>query len=482
MKKYLASKVVGRTTKKSSNRGSSLPEVLVGAALITTMVAAAGYGLSSMVAANTASNARSDKRAEQNRSLDFVATEIRESTSLEKDAQNAANPSSPSGVTPAYAFSPSGSGAVKVLMVNVPNAPVPVVYYVAAPPAGSWKGPRVLYRWGPSFNAATGNYSNATTPNTWTNEVLIDNVPNASAASSILGGTPGPDRNCTSTTAKPNNGGTYSGDSGFNACVDDAGRTAVIYQDGQIAKVLGTYENSTASTNTGSRSLSASGPTARALPAGAISANLATTPPFTIVNGGVEVSKASTIIVQTLDGKGYPVATSLRVAVKPIGTAFTDTILGAGTLQTDARNATSQTYNVPAGSTISMAGCSNANGKMSGPWQDYLYYAGESTSGPSRDQYKIQFCPTSTNPSHQGHTVFTLKNGDAIYGMAGAGAGTSSAQSSLLQILTAAGMSSSNGTLVAKPNEIVYLFELATQMDPHQNHDLQDIVVKVTFN
>jgi hypothetical protein len=466
MKKYLASKVVGRTTKKSSNRGASLPEVLVGAALITTMVAAAGYGLSNMVTASTASNARSDKRAEQNRSLDFVAAEIRESSRLVINAQTAANPSSPSGVTPTYAFSPSGSGAIKVLMVNVPTAPVPVVYYVAAPPAGSWKGPRVLYRWGPSFDAATGNYSNATTPATWTNEVLIDNIPTASAATSTIGGGTGADRNCISTTAKPNNGGTYSGDSGFNACVDDAGRTAVIYQDGQIAKVLGAAENSTASTNTGSRRLSASGPAARTLPAGAISSSLAPSCPssatFSIVNGGICVPNNQNITVQII-GNGYPVATSLRVAVQPTGTAFTDTILGAGTLHT---NTTAKTYSIPAGSTISMAGCSNGNGSITGPWKDY-----------ANTGYRIQYCPTSTNSSHQGNTVYTLKNGDTIPTVPGAGN-----QASLAQILINAGMSSASGKVVAQPNQVIYLFEVATEQKTHVNHDLQDIVVKVTFN
>jgi hypothetical protein len=479
MKKYLTSKVVGRATKKSSNRGASLPEVLIGAALITTMVAAAGYGLSSMVTASTASNARSDKRAEQNRSLDFVAAEIRESTSLVKDAQNAANPSGSSPTS--YTFTPLGSGAIKVLMVNTATASAPVVYYVATPPAGAWKGPRVLYRWGPTFDAATGNYSNATTPGTWTSEVLIDNIPNASAATSFLGGIPGTDRNCTSTTAKPNNGGTYNGDSGFNACVDAAGRTAVIYQDGQIAKVLGASENYTASTNTGSRRLIASGPAARALPAGATSAGL-TAGCFTKDSSGAVTicGTSQSITVTTIPTNGYPWATSVRVAkgtqISDFTNAFfTNSSNNSNLISIPANNTSASqsiTLNVASGQMISIAGCSNGTGNMTG---------GFNTSN-------INYCPTST--AHQGATVYTFKQGDTVPAVAGAYA-SGVQQPSLRETITG---SQSISTVPAynastgkglKANELYYVYEIYTTATSGGNatyNDLQDIIVKVTVN
>jgi hypothetical protein len=471
MKKYLASKVVGRATKKSSNRGASLPEVLIGAALITTMVAAAGYGLSNMVTASTASNARSDKRAEQNRSLDFIASEIRESTSLVKDAQNAANPS---GSSPTYTFTPLGSGATKVLMVNTATASAPVVYYVATPPSGSWKGPRVLYRWGPTFDAATGNYSNASTPGTWTSEILVDNIPNASAASTLLGGTPGADRNCTSTTAKPNNGGTYNGDSGFNACVDAAGRTAVIYQDGQIAKVLGTSENYTASTNTGSRRLIASGPAARTLPAGAISSSL-TPGCFTKDSTGAVTAcgTSKSITVTTLPGDGYPWDTSVRVAKGTSVSSFTNAYFTSNsTLMSIPKNSTSSqsmTVTVTPGEMISIAGCSNGNGNMTG---------GFNTSN-------INYCPVST--ANQGNTVYTFKQGDVVPNIAGAYS-NGVQQPSLREIITGSrtianvpAYSASTGKGL-NSNELYYVYEIYTTDTSSTFRDLQDIVVKVTFN
>jgi hypothetical protein len=462
MKKYLASKVVGRATKKSSNRGASLPEVLIGAALISTMVAAAGYGLSSMVTASTASNARSDKRAEQTRSLDFVAAEIRESASLVVNAQSAANPSSASGVSPSYAFSPSGSGAIKVLMVNPANVSVPVVYYVATPPAGSWKGPRVLYRWGPSFDAATGNYSNASTPNTWTSEVLIDNIPTASAATSLLGGTPGADRNCTSTTARPNNGGTYSGDSGFNACVDAAGRTAVIYQDGQVAKVLGTSENYTASTNTGSRGLSASGPAARTLPAGALTATLPDS--WTLdPNGTVTTAQPLTMSVRYLGGDivcgnpSYPIPTFGSVTLKTGNAAPVTTNLnmtpGVDTLFPNVAANTAMTIS---GKGVGNSGSGACNGSTYGPY-------------------------SSTNTTQ----VRSLKNGDNVPPVKGY-----LGQASIDAYLTSASTNPATGRPIVNTttrkidlaaNQVIYLFELGVTDPSSAAFDIQDMVVLATF-
>jgi hypothetical protein len=458
MRKYLAKKMIDKSTKHSSIKGVSLTEVLFATALTGVVISAAGYGVSSLVSSSNAAGARSDRRAELNRSLDFMSSEIRESTGIEKIADTAANPAG---------FTPLGSGASKVLMVKTADTgATPIIYYTATPASGTWKGPRVVYRWGPTFDNR-GNYTNASTPTTWTHEVLIDNISPASANTQIIGGIPGTGRNCTYSTANPNNGGTYNGDSGFNACVDAAGRTAVIRQDGQIAKVLGASENYIASTNTGARKISTQGPTPSSLPSGATTASLTPSCPssatFSIVNGGVCVPNAQNITVEIIPG-GYPVATSLRVAVKPTGTVFTNTILNAGTPQTVSSNR-SKTYNIPAGSTISMAGCSNGSGNMNGPWQDY-----------ANPGYEVEYCPTSTDPSHQGNTVYTLKNGDTIPTVAGAGK-----QASLATILTNAGMSSASGKVVAQPNQIIYLFEVATEQKTHAYHDLQDIVVKVTF-
>jgi hypothetical protein len=452
MRQQLAEKMQQKSIKSLSSRGFALADLLVGAALTTAVVAVAGFGVSSMIGSSNASNARSQSRVEMNRSLDFITAEIKKSKGLIPDV-NATTLTPALTIPSRFATTKSSiidGTATNVLMIDI-NTPAtgtsrpPVIYFVGTPKSGLWKGPRVLYRWGPKFNAS-GGYDNADAPTGWTSEALVDNI----AASTATAPT------CTS--------GTMNGDSGFYTCVDSAGKSAQILQNGKINKLVGSAETYRLSMNTGTRQTTVVQPTPT-IAAGAASASIA--PPFTIVNGGVDVPKASSITVQTIAGKGYPDETSLRVAVKPIGTTFTDAILGAGTLQADARYATSKTYSIPAGSTISMAGCSNGTGSMTGSFKDY----------PSSATYKIEYCPTSTNSSHQGTTVHTLKNGDTIPTVAGA-----SGQDSLATILTKAGMASTSGKVVANSNQIIYLFELATTQKTHEYYDLQDIVVKVTFN
>jgi hypothetical protein len=211
--------------------------------------------------------------------------------------------------------------------------------------------------------------------------------------------------------------------------------------------------------------------------------------PFTIINGGVDVLKTSKVTVETLPppsggGSGYPVATSIRVAVKPKGTAFTKAILQAGTFQGDARGATSKTYDIAEGNTISIAACSNNSNtstNLNGPFTDY-----ESSS-----TYEIQYCPISTDTNEQGNissytnyansggigkTVFTLKNGDEIPSVKPA-----SGQSSAAAFLSKYADSTGNHLKLGS-NQVIYLFEFATRNKSNSYHDLQDTVVLVTFN
>jgi hypothetical protein len=470
MRKYLAKKMIEKSTKNASIRGVSLTEVLFATALTGVVIAAAGYGVSSLVTSSNAASARSDRRAEQNRSLDFMSSEIRESTGIVKDAQSAGAPSGGTGST-AFTFTPSGTGATKVLMVNTAaTGATPIVYYTATPATGSWKGPRVVYRWGPTFDNR-GNYTNASTPNTWTHEVLIDNIAAASGATtSVLGGGTGTGRVCTSTTDNSSNGGTYNGDSGFNACVDAAGRTAVIRQDGQVAKI-GAAENYIASTNTGARRIIVQSPTSSPFPDGALTCPL--TSIFCLDGGAVVVPTAKTITVTTLPGDGYPEATSVRVAKGTNVAAFTSSYFTANSsLMSIPKNTTttqSMTVNVAAGETIAIAGCSNGTGSMTGSFY---------TSN-------INYCPIST--ANQGNTVFTFKQGDVVPNIAGAySAGVQ--QPSLREIITGsksiANVPEYNAVTKKglKSNELYYVYEIYTTDASSTYRDLQDIVVKVTFN
>ena len=266
--------------------------------------------------------------------------------------------------------------------------------------------------------------------------------------------------------------------------MDSLGKSAKIYQNGNISKVLGGSENYGTSANVSTRKT-----TVATLPASfATGATALTLVPFTIINGGVDVLKTSKVTVETLPppsggGSGYPVETSIRVAVKPKGTIFTKAILQAGTFQGDARAATSKTYDVAEGNTISIAACSNnsnTSNNLDGPFQDYA------NSG-----YHIQYCPVSTNTNDQGNissytnyansggigkTVFTLKNGDEIPSVKPA-----SGQSSAAAFLSKYADSTATHLKLAS-NQVIYLFEFATLDKTNQYHDLQDTVVLVTFN
>jgi hypothetical protein len=456
MRNYLTKKVDSKSTKNSSNRGMSTVELLIAAGLTTVVVAAAGFGVSSMIASSNASSARSDRRAELNRSLDFISSEIRESTSLEKDVAAATTPA-------AFAPATGSSGARKVLMVNTAaTGSTPVIYYVATPPAGTWKGPRVVYRWGPAFDA-NGNYTNAATPASWVSEVLIDNISNVNAASVAIGA---PAPTC-------DNGSNYNGDSAFNACVDDAGRTAIIRQDGNIAKVLGASENYTASTNTGARRIAAAGPTPPTPSPGATSAVLVSAFTKDDPTGAVTVNNAKTITVTTLPGDGYPWDTSVRVAKGTSIANFTSSYFtNNGTLMSIPKNSTSSqsmTVSVTPGEMISIAGCSNGTGNMT---------SGFNTSN-------INYCPVST--ANQGNTVFTFKQGDVVPNIAGANS-NGVQQPSLREIITGSktianvpAYSASTGKGL-KANELYYVYEIYTTDTSSTYRDLQDIVVKVTFN
>jgi hypothetical protein len=459
-----------QSAKQLCSKGFTLSELLVGATLTTAVITAAGYGISNMITSSNATSARSESRAELNRSVDYIASEVRESTEIVKNVTTETEPSQFAG---SYTNKIIGS-PTKVLMIkNAETNGVPIIYYVAQPVAGIWKGPRVVYRWGPTFNA-DGSFANAGDASTWVSEALVDNIQDVSTTSTSIGTTPTCD-----------NGGTYNGAPGFYACVDPAGKTAQIFQNGKIAKVIGPSENYNASTNTGSRKTTFTRTASITAPGAP-----ATTPIFNIVNGGVEVLKSSTVTVQTLPppsggGSGYPWPTSIRVAVQPQGTTFTDTILQAGTLQSDARAATSQNYTIPAGKTISIAACSNNTGTMAGS------YKTDSTS------YKVNYCPTSTNTTHQGNlssyanyatssprngkTVFTLKNGDEIPSVKPA-SGQSSAAAFLSGYADPADASSTVKHLKLASNQVIYLFDLYTTDKQSVNHDLQDTVVLVTFN
>jgi hypothetical protein len=460
MRQLLAKKMQAKAIKKLSNRGFALVDLLVGAALTTTVVAAAGYGLSSMIGASNASNARTEGRVEMNRSLDFISSELRESSSIIKDVD-----ASTTVVPSAFEASYSGRGIVidttvkKVLMINTTaTGNTPIIYFVAKPVSGLWKGPRVLYRWGPKYNS-NGNYDNAGTPADWVSEALVDKIQDGGGATPTCAG-----------------GGTLNGDSGFYSCVDAAGKTAQIFQKGKITKVLGASETFSMSMNTGTRkttatiapSTIATGATAFAVgtpsPSPSSSPSPSTPPStstFNLTSGGVTVSQDSTMTVKTLNAQ-YPWQVygtiyfptgqaKISGTTTTVGSSGTPLLVNykSGTVNFDTSANNTKTFDVTKNTTLSIKGCSNT-GSVG--------------------------CATSTTAADQGLTVYTLKNGDPSPVVAGWGS-----QASAKTVLQDAGLLDASNNIVLPSNQVIYLYELYTKNRSNSAYDLQDILVLATI-
>jgi hypothetical protein len=444
MRTNLVRRALGKSAKRVSNSGFALMDLMIGAALTTVVVAAAGYGVTSMISSSTASNSRTAIRTELSRSNDFITAEIQKGSGLVTGSL-----SSPAGFTTA-----SYSGKIKtgttptnVLAINPQGISNPIVYFVATPATGTAKGPRALYRWGPAFND-NGTYS---TTDPWVSELVVDQIQGATAP---YGWT------------APSCSGTLSGDYGFGACVDSLGKSAKIYQNGNISKVLGGSENYGTSTNVSSRKT-----TVATLPASF--ANGATVSTWTLNNGTVTTTSPLTMSVRYLGGAFvcgnalYPIPRSVSVTVTT-GSKSTSTDV------TMTPNADTSLGIVAANSTMTIAGSAKGDKGSSS--------CNGSTYGPI----------LSTNTTK----VKSLKNGDALPQIGGflgqpsiddylTSASTNPVTSrpivKSLSTTTVGSKTLTTGTIDLAPNQVIYLYELGGGNPGDASFDLQDIVVLATF-
>ncbi|NJK42190.1 MAG: prepilin-type N-terminal cleavage/methylation domain-containing protein, partial [Acaryochloridaceae cyanobacterium SU_2_1] len=209
----------------TAQRGFTLPELLIAAVIGLGVVGLGGMGLVSILGSSKSASAQTDRRAELNRSLEFIATEVRHADTIAQDAAAAAKPASFTSSLPI-------TNAQPVLVLRLAAASEPIIYYIGAASDNTWLGPRVVYRWGPAYDVQ-GNFSNPTDPSNWTHEPLIDQIDDSSAQPT-----------CPSSGMPKVNGL-----AGFFACVDSAGKVAEIHQMGQVSKPLGikeTYQVSSA--------------------------------------------------------------------------------------------------------------------------------------------------------------------------------------------------------------------------------------------
>ncbi|WP_019506443.1 PilW family protein [Pleurocapsa sp. PCC 7319] len=160
--------------KNKSNAGFTLTELLVGLVMSVFVIGALGFGLMQVLRSSQTESTKIAARNETSRALEFISDELRRAQSIEVDMTSG----NISTVAPNYTV-PTG-GTVR-LALEIPGTSERVIYSVAPPKSGSpWKGPLVIYRWGPELDA-NGNYSTTgagrvDNPTGWTNEALVDKV------------------------------------------------------------------------------------------------------------------------------------------------------------------------------------------------------------------------------------------------------------------------------------------------------------------
>jgi hypothetical protein len=432
--------------KSLSARGFSLPDLMIGAVLTLTVVSAGGYGVATMISTTTTSNAKNERRVEMNRSLDFIANEIRGSDSIIKDVSLETVPSE---FTSSYSGKIDATVAIsKVLMIKVPQATTgqPIIYFAAKPTSGLWQGPRVIYRWGPQFDA-NGEYITPEDPSTWTSEPLVDRIENSSGAASCVTGT-------------------ANGDNAFYSCVDSAGKTAKIYQKGRINKVLGQSANFDVSMNVGSRRTTvtnsvfspSAGTLMAALPGASPTASPSPSPspsptppvlPITLTNGEVKFPSTLNMSVKFLGGD---ITCGAGGAVIPTSGKIYLTGARSSTTNLNMTGATTTFSNVPANTYMTITGTRNSSSCIS------------SYSANSKTDINKQ--------------VLVLKNGDSIPSYVPLGT-QRTIDAFLTNYLDPA--SSNPKKVKIASNQLIYLYEVGTTSASSSAYDMQDLVVLATF-
>ena len=213
-----------KKNQSKSNSGFTLTELLVGLFMSIFVIGALGFGLTTVLQATQRENSKTAARNENSRALDFISDEIRSARTIDTDATNAGTSFSSTDL--------SGNTKKVILALDIPeiassataSARGRIVYYTKSDGNGSWKGPLVLYRWGPPLRA-NGDYNIA---GTWQEEALLDGIDNTSVTSACPTGT-------TTTPTTPQ---------GFYACITGT-NTAQLFLTGQTKIASGVNDTQT---------------------------------------------------------------------------------------------------------------------------------------------------------------------------------------------------------------------------------------------
>ncbi len=183
-----------------SHSGFTLLELLAGVIMSSIVVSGLGYGLYQLTRTTKDEAAKIAAREGNTRGSDFISSEIRRSLRIEVDNSD----TNLGTVAPSYTL-PTGAvpSNEAALALEMPGVTQRIIYSVAPPKAGTlWKGPLVLYRWGPNMDQY-GEYTDPEDASGWQNKALMEGLDNISFL-----------------TADTCNGSPFEF-TGFAACIED---------------------------------------------------------------------------------------------------------------------------------------------------------------------------------------------------------------------------------------------------------------------
>ncbi len=164
---------------EKSHAGFTLMELLIGLVMSTVVIAGLGLGLYQLTKTTRDESFNITARNEASRTVEFISDELRSAQSIEVD--NSIGPTgnltnTTDGVAQDYTLPTNTTNGIPRLALQIPGVTQRVIYTVAKPNTNStWKGPLVLYRWGPNLDN-NGEYTDSDNTTNWVNEPLIDGL------------------------------------------------------------------------------------------------------------------------------------------------------------------------------------------------------------------------------------------------------------------------------------------------------------------
>lgn len=411
---------------RSPYAGFTLIELLVAASITTIVVTLAGSGVVAMLQSSNKAQSENLRRVELNRALDFINEEVRMAKSIATDA-------SANLTTVAPDFKSSGT---PILTLEIPGVSERVIYYLEDA-SSPWLGPKVIYRWGPTFGD-NGNYKDPKTPNQWQGRLLVDFIADTKPYSN----TP-----CSAIPTNWSANPSSANGQGFSACVqpyannEPSGKIAKIQLRGQLTDGYGnpTKDPLIVSTHTFAR---ASDPLSFTTSGGTVTITQSSTADFKVLGGDTSFYYG---------GTKYEIPTFIDINVTPnAGTPYINNKISPSNTTPVKVGSSTNEPTLTTGTTLTVTGRSP---------KSYSIYGGFDAN-------------SETNKDTQ---VWTLRDGDTLPPFT-----PYPGQVPPANYLTKDGYLE-NGKIKLAANQVIYLFEVTSTDKKRNDYDMQDIIVLATI-